>query len=45
MKNYNLEKHKRVIRDVYTGKIIKSKEAISIENIEMALEKEAMNRE
>lgn len=39
---FNIEKHKRVVRDIYTGKIINDKEAISLENLEIALEKEGL---
>jgi len=39
-KYYNLEKHKHIVRDIYTGKIITAKEAVSVDNIELMFEKE-----
>lgn len=40
MKQKKWLKNKRVVRDLYDGSIIKDKEAISLKNIDMVIEKE-----
>lgn len=36
---YNQRKHKRIVRDIITGKIISDEEAVSIDNLPIAYAK------